>query len=78
MKMSSTAKKAKTPSDRMSAYRLRMREKGYRQVQLWVPDSRSPEVVERARRQSAAISATDADEAELIAWLDGIRAWPED
>lgn len=68
----------KTSAERMREHRRRMRERGYRQVQIWAPDSRSPDVIERARRQSAHISATDPDEAELLNWLEGMQDWPED
>ena len=78
--MSTPAQKASTPktsAERMRNHRQRMREKGFVQKTIWLPDSRSAEVIERARRQSAAISATDADEAELMAWAEGMQDWSE-
>ncbi len=48
---------------KVSEFRKRQREKGLRLVQLWVPDTRSPEFLEEARRQSRAV-ATEADRAE--------------
>lgn len=40
----------KTAAQKTADYRKRMREKGYRQIQLWVPDLRDPEVQEEIRR----------------------------
>ena len=67
----------KTSAERMRDHRQRMRERGFVQKTIWLPDSRSAEVIERARRQSAVISATDADEAELMAWAEGMQDWSE-
>lgn len=39
-----------------------MREKGYRQVNIWVPDTRSPAFVARCRKQSLLATRADADE----------------
>ena len=78
--MSTPAQKTsapKTSAERMRNHRQRMREKGFVQKTIWLPDSRSADVIERARRQSAAISATDADEAELMAWAEGMQDWSE-
>lgn len=36
-----------------------MRERGYRLVQLWVPDVRTEGFAAEARRQSAAVAAAD-------------------
>jgi hypothetical protein len=48
---------------KVSDFRQRQREKGLRLVQIWVPDTRTPEFLEEARRQSRAV-ATAADRAE--------------
>jgi hypothetical protein len=45
--------------DRVGAHRERMREQGYRLVQVWVPDVRSAEFSAEAHRQSAAVGAVD-------------------
>ena len=45
------------------AFRERQRARGLRLVQLWVPDTRSPEFKKEARRQSLAV-ATAQDRAE--------------
>lgn len=36
-----------------------MRERGYRPVQLWVPDVRAPEFAAEARRQARAVAAAE-------------------
>ncbi len=41
---------------KVSDFRKRQREKGLRLVQIWVPDTRSPEWLAEARRQSRAVA----------------------
>lgn len=43
----------------MGAHRKRMREQGFRLVQVWVPDVRSEQFAVEAHRQSAAVGAAD-------------------
>ena len=45
--------------DRVSAYRRRMREHGYRPVQIWVPDVRTERFAAEAHRQAALVAAAD-------------------
>jgi hypothetical protein len=45
--------------ERVSAYRARMRARGLRPVQFWVPDVRSTTFTAEARRQSALVAAAD-------------------
>ena len=48
-----------------SRYRARMRSQGFRPIQLWVPDTRSPKFAAECRRQSglaARIPAKDSDD----------------
>jgi hypothetical protein len=45
--------------ERVGAYRARMREQGFRLVQVWVPDVRSEHFAAEAARQSAAVAASD-------------------
>jgi len=49
---------AKSPAERVSAFRARQRAKGLKLVQLWVPDPDTVEFKTEARRQSAAIAAS--------------------
>lgn len=57
-----------TSSNRVSEYRQRMRQRGYRPVQLWVPDVRSESFAREARRQSADVALADrtADDQDFI------------
>lgn len=48
-----------TSTRRTSEYRRRMRERGYRAVQMWVPDVRSPQFAEAAHREALALAAAD-------------------
>lgn len=56
---------------RVRAYRARLRRQGLRPIQLWVPDVRSAEFAEAARRQSQAV-ATSARAADDQAFIDSI------
>ena len=47
--------------ERVGEYRHRMRARGYRPVQVWVPDVRSEQFVRGARRQAALIAQLDHD-----------------
>jgi hypothetical protein len=53
----------------MRAYRQRMRAQGLRPVQLWVPDTRSPEIAAELRRQSLALVG-DPAEREILQWIE--------
>lgn len=48
-----------TVANRVGEYRRRMRARGYRPVQIWVPDVRAPQFAEEARRQAALVSQVD-------------------
>ncbi len=54
--------------DKVRDYRARMRAKGMKLVQFWVPDMTSPRFRAEARRQSlaAANSPTEADDQAFI------------
>jgi hypothetical protein len=45
--------------DRVARHRAAMRERGFRQIQMWVPDVRTEEFRQEARRQSLAVAASD-------------------
>ncbi|MFO1430151.1 MAG: antitoxin MazE family protein [Candidatus Competibacteraceae bacterium] len=53
-------------------YRERMRAMGFRTIQLWVPDTRSPEFAEECRRQSLLI-ANDPAEQALMEELEALQ-----
>ena len=54
--------------DRVSEYRQRMRARGYRPVQIWVPDVRSRDFAAEARRQAQLVARADtqADDQDFI------------
>ncbi|TFB84764.1 DUF3018 family protein [Cryobacterium algoricola] len=45
--------------DRVGKHRDRMREQGFRLVQVWVPDVRSEHFAAEAHRQSVAVASAD-------------------
>lgn len=45
--------------ERVKEHRRRMRERGYRLVQTWVPDVRSDRFAAEARRQAQAVAAAE-------------------
>jgi hypothetical protein len=62
------ARPASSSRDKVRDYRARMRAKGMKLVQFWVPDVDSPEFKAEAHRQSrlAAISDHEADDQAFI------------
>jgi len=69
--MPTAAKRKKATRAKVSAHRARMRAKGMRLLQIWVPDTRSPEFAREARRQSRAV-ARSPHAAEDQAFVDSI------
>lgn len=65
---------AKSSRDKVRAHRNRLRERGLRLVQMWLPDTRSKAFAEQAHRDSVAI-AHSTSEAIDQAWLDSISWW---
>ncbi len=57
-----------TVRERVSEYRRRMRERGYRPVQVWVPDVHSERFAAEAHRQSALVAQADreTDDQEFV------------
>jgi len=50
------ASNPKTSRDKVRAHRDRLRRKGLRPLQVWVPDVRSPLFKKEARRQARAVA----------------------
>jgi len=76
---SAAAKKLAGPKssrEKVRAYRQRMRAKGLRLVQMWVPDTRTPEFVAEAHRQSLRASRR-ASAALRQAWADALAPLPQ-
>ncbi|TFD50620.1 DUF3018 family protein [Cryobacterium frigoriphilum] len=63
--------------DRVGAHRDRMREQGFRLVQVWVPDVRSESFVAEAHRQSLAVARVD-DAGDDQAFVEAVSAPWED
>ncbi|MCY4616299.1 MAG: antitoxin MazE family protein [Chloroflexi bacterium] len=57
--------------DRVRAHRRRLRAQGLRPIQIWVPDTRSPEFAAEARRQSLIVANSPYAE-EDQAFVDSI------
>jgi hypothetical protein len=49
-------KRSKSSRDKVRAHRKRLRQLGLRPIQIWVPDLRSPALVEEAHRQTLAVA----------------------
>jgi hypothetical protein len=78
----SSAKQVRSSRDKVRAYRARMRAKGLRLVQLWLPDTSTPEFAAAAHRASLAIanSPTEKDDQafiDSISWLNSEEAAKE-
>lgn len=58
---------------RVDEYRRRLRRQGLRPIQIWVPDTRSPNFTVEAHRQSAAVAASPGA-ADDQAFIDSISA----
>jgi len=69
--------RAKSAREKVRAYPQRMRAKGLRLVQMWLPDTRTPEFAAEAHRQSLLANASPLA-AEDQAWVDSISDWNSD
>jgi hypothetical protein len=67
----SAASGSETSRDKVQAYRERMRAKGFRLMQMWLPDTQSPEFAKEAHRQSLR-AARSPTEREDQAFMDSI------
>jgi DNA-binding LacI/PurR family transcriptional regulator len=58
----------KSSREKVRDYRARLREQGLRPIQIWVPDTSSPEFRAEARRQCLAVanSANAAEDQEFV------------
>lgn len=61
--------------DKVRAYRERLRRRGLRPIQIWIPDVRSRSFAREAHRQSLLIG-TDPSEADEQAFIDAVSEWP--
>ncbi len=68
-----TRRSSTPPAERVRAYSERLRAQGLRSVQIWVPDVRSPQFIEQAHLQSAAVAAS-AHETDDQAFIDALSS----
>ncbi len=61
--------------DKVRAHRERLRRRGLRPIQIWVPDVRSRSFTREAHRQSLLIG-TDKLERDEQAFVDAVSEWP--
>jgi len=72
-----TSRAAKTSREKVRAHRSRLRRKGMRLVQMWVPDVRSRAFIREAHRQSLLV-AQDPHEQDDQAFVDAISDWNDE
>lgn len=53
-------------SDRVQKHRKSFKTAGYRQVQIWVPDTRRQEFVEECAKQVAQINTSDREDSQIV------------
>lgn len=63
--------------EKVRAHRERLRRRGLRPIQIWVPDVRSRTFVREAHRQSLLV-ANDALELEDQNFVDAVSEWPSE
>ncbi|HRC45353.1 MAG TPA: antitoxin MazE family protein [Nitrospira sp.] len=63
-----------TPKEKQNRYRRRLRRKGLRPVQIWVPDTRAAGFAAECRRQ-ARLAARSAQEQPVLDFITKIAAW---
>ena len=63
--------------DKVRAHRARLRERGLRPVQVWVPDVRSPAFKAEAARQARLVAA-DPHEAETMDFIEAVTDCGDD
>ena len=63
--------------EKVRAYRERLRRRGLRPIQIWVPDVRSRAFAREAHRQSLLV-ANDGLEREDQDFVDALSDWPPD
>ncbi|MGH3119349.1 MAG: antitoxin MazE-like protein [Gaiellales bacterium] len=61
--------------EKVRAHRERLRRRGLRPIQIWVPDVRSRTFLREAHRQSLLV-ANDAFEREEQNFVEAISEWP--
>ena len=72
--MTATTNRKHGSRDKVRAYRERMRARGLRPIQIWVPDTRTAAFRAEAHRQSLAVaeSARARDDQDFIDAISGL------
>ena len=73
----SATDKRKAAREKARAYRARMRAKGLKPVQFWLPDVNSPEFIAEAHRTSVLLAQSPTEE-EDQAFIEAISIWNEE
>jgi hypothetical protein len=74
--MPTSTRRASSSRDKVRAHRARLREQGFRPIQIWVPDVRSRAFARKAHRQSLAVAGS-AHAAADQAFVDAASQWNE-
>jgi hypothetical protein len=72
--MATTRSTKSTSRDKVRAHRERLRRRGLRPIQIWVPDVPSRTFVREARRQARLVAASPF-ETEEQGFADSITEW---
>lgn len=72
-----TTRRLKSSREKVQAHRQRLRRKGLRPVQIWVPDVRSRAFAAEAHRQSFAVARSRHAAADQ-AFVDAISEWNDE
>lgn len=65
---------SKSSREKVRSYRERLRNQGWRPVQIWLPDMDAPEFGKEAHRQSLA-AASSAHAEDDQAFVDAVSEW---
>ena len=69
-----TSGSGKSSRDKVRAHRARLRRRGLRPIQIWVPDVRSKTFARDAHRQSLAIAHSEHAHDDQ-AFVDAVSVW---
>jgi hypothetical protein len=69
-----TRVKAQPSRDKVRAHRARMRARGFRLVQMWLPDTRTPHFAAQAHRASVAIAHGPSEQQDQT-FIDAVSWW---
>ena len=72
-----TSTRSTSSRDKVRAHRERLRRRGLRPIQIWVPDVRSPKFKAEARRQSLAV-ANSPYAKEDQDFVDAVQDWGDE